>query len=107
MPTSPRVTEQQDITEDTFLQRVEQEIYRDIDSEYSSDAPLTDQTQSEKANNKIEGKSEPSRNIDGLRRVYEITCFIRLDDDKSLEGKLKCLIFILILSQTYCEPNSY
>ena len=27
--------------------------------------------------------------------------------DKSLEGKLKCLIFIPILSQTYCDPQSY
>jgi tetratricopeptide (TPR) repeat protein len=27
--------------------------------------------------------------------------------DKSLESKLKCLIFIPILSQTYCDPNSY
>ena len=27
--------------------------------------------------------------------------------DKSLEGKLKCLIFIPILSRTYCDPNSY
>src|SRR5512139_3880373 len=27
--------------------------------------------------------------------------------DKSLEGKLKCLIFIPILSQTYCDTNSY
>jgi TolB-like protein/Tfp pilus assembly protein PilF len=27
--------------------------------------------------------------------------------DKSLEGKLKCLLFIPILSQTYCDPNSY
>jgi tetratricopeptide (TPR) repeat protein len=27
--------------------------------------------------------------------------------DKSLEGKLKCLILIPILSQTYCDPNSY
>jgi tetratricopeptide (TPR) repeat protein len=27
--------------------------------------------------------------------------------DKSLEGKLKCLIFIPILSQTYCDPRSY
>jgi hypothetical protein len=26
---------------------------------------------------------------------------------KSLEGKLKCLIFIPILSQTYCDPKSY
>lgn len=27
--------------------------------------------------------------------------------DKSLEGKLKCLVFIPILSQTYCDPNSF
>jgi len=27
--------------------------------------------------------------------------------DKSLEGKLKCLIFIPILSQIFCDPNSY
>lgn len=27
--------------------------------------------------------------------------------DKSLEGKLKCLIFIPILSQTYCDPESF
>jgi tetratricopeptide (TPR) repeat protein len=27
--------------------------------------------------------------------------------EKSLEGKLKCLIFIPILSQTYCDPDSY
>jgi adenylate cyclase len=29
------------------------------------------------------------------------------DVGMSLEGKLKCLIFIPILSQTYCDPNSY
>ncbi|MEO5978888.1 MAG: tetratricopeptide repeat protein [Chryseolinea sp.] len=27
--------------------------------------------------------------------------------DKSLEGKLKCLVFIPILSQTYCDPQSF
>ena len=85
--TSPRGTEVQDITEDTFLQRVEQGIYIDIDTVYSSDAPLNDQTSSQKANNKIEGKEEPSKNIDGLRRVYEITCFMRLDDDPETEGR--------------------
>jgi hypothetical protein len=26
---------------------------------------------------------------------------------KSLEAKLKCVIFIPILSQTYCDPNCY
>ncbi len=86
--TSPRVTEVQDITEDIYRQRVEQGVYRDLDNfEYTSDAPLTDQTQSEKANAKIEGKEEPSKNVDGLRRVYEITCFIRLDEDAETEGQ--------------------
>ena len=84
--TSQRVTEVQDITEDVFLQRVEAGIYRDIDSDYTSDAPLTEQTRSQEANNKIEGKQEPSKNIDGLRRVYEITCFMRLDDDGETDG---------------------
>jgi tetratricopeptide (TPR) repeat protein len=36
---------------------------------------------------------------DRLQETYDV--------GKSLEGKLKCLIFIPILSQTYCDPNSY
>ena len=36
---------------------------------------------------------------DGLLETHNV--------DESLEGKLKCLIFIPILSQTYCDPNSY
>jgi len=86
--TSQRVCEQQDITEDIYLQRIEQGIYRDVDNaNYSSDAPLTDQTRSEVANNKIEGKAEPSKNIDGLRRVFEITCFMRIEEDPETEGR--------------------
>ena len=27
--------------------------------------------------------------------------------DKSLEGKLKCVIFIPVLSHTYCDPKSF
>ena len=96
--TAQRVTEVQDITEDTFLQRVEAGIYIDIDSEYSSDAPLTEQTQSEKANNKIEGKDMPSKNIDGLRRVYEITCFMRLDEDDKTKGQRAP--YILMIDET-------
>ena len=85
--TSSRVTEVQDITEDTYLTRIENGDYRDIDSNYSSDAPLNEQTRSEQANDKIEGKEIPSTNIDGLRRVYEITCFLRLQDDSVSDGK--------------------
>ena len=36
---------------------------------------------------------------DGLLETYNV--------DKSLEGKLKCLIFIPIISQTYCDTKSF
>lgn len=102
--TAQRVTEVQDITEDIFLQRVEAGIYRDIDSQYSSDAPLTEQTRSQEANDKIEGKKNPSKNIDGLRRVYEITCFLRLDDDEETQGRRAP--YILTIDETTSEVIS-
>jgi hypothetical protein len=85
--TSQRVTEVQDITEDIFIQRVEQGVYRDIDANYVSDLSTEEQTSSQKANDKIEGKSTTSKNVDGVRRVYEITCFLRLEDDYETEGR--------------------
>ena len=85
---SARITEQQDITGDIYLKRIEDGMYRDLDNAlYTSDAPLTDQTRSQEANNKIEGKEDPSKNIDELRRVYEITCFMRLDEDPETKGR--------------------
>ncbi|HEX6891567.1 MAG TPA: hypothetical protein VF141_12745 [Chryseolinea sp.] len=36
---------------------------------------------------------------DGLLETHNV--------DKSLEGKLKCLVFIPIISQTYCDPKSF
>src|SRR6187402_1991119 len=36
---------------------------------------------------------------DGLLETHSV--------DKSLEGKLKCLIFIPIISQTYCDSKSF
>ncbi|MDH4058368.1 MAG: hypothetical protein OEU76_06365, partial [Cyclobacteriaceae bacterium] len=36
---------------------------------------------------------------DGLLETHDV--------DKSLEGKLKCLVFIPILSRTYCDPRSF
>lgn len=36
---------------------------------------------------------------DGLLETHHV--------DKSLEGKLKCMIFIPIISQTYCDPKSF
>jgi TolB-like protein/Flp pilus assembly protein TadD len=36
---------------------------------------------------------------DGLLETHDVA--------KSLQGKLKCLVFIPIISQTYCDPKSY
>src|SRR6187455_1134465 len=36
---------------------------------------------------------------DGLLETHNV--------DRSLEGKLKCLIFIPIISRTYCDPKSF
>jgi hypothetical protein len=85
--TSARVTEVQDITEDIFKQRIDQGVYRDIDSDYISEIETDEITRSQKANNKIEGKEKPEKNVDGVRRVYEITCFLRLDSDSETEGR--------------------
>ena len=85
--TSVRVTEVQEITEDVFRQRIEQGIYRDIDAGYVPEVMDEHQTQSQKANDKIEGKSIPTKNIDGIRVIYEITCFLRLDEDTETEGR--------------------
>ena len=86
--TSQRAIEVQDITEDVYQQRIDQGIYRDLDNaNYTSAIELDEQTRSQRANDKIEGKSIPSVNIDGVRRVYEITCYERLDDDDETEGR--------------------
>jgi TolB-like protein len=40
-----------------------------------------------------------SNPYDGLLETHNV--------DKSLEGKLKCLIFIPVISQTYCDPTCF
>ena len=82
---SPRVTEEQDITQDIFEERIASGEYRDVEV-YKSELEPDTQTKAEKANNKIEGKEEPIKNVDGVRRVYEITCFLRLEDDTLTQG---------------------
>jgi hypothetical protein len=82
---SQRVTEQQDITQDTYEQHVASGEYRDVEI-FKADLDIDKQTKSEKANDKIEGREEPIKNVDGLRRVYEITCYLKIEDDDITEG---------------------
>jgi len=82
--TSQRVTEQQDISEWEFKQRIDRGLYRDINFIRTTSEP--EQTASEKANAKIEGKQFEDGE-DGLRRVYHIYTWLDLDDDDRTKGE--------------------
>ena len=83
--TASRVTEVNDITEDEFEVRVDSGMYKDINIYRTSQEP--DETKSQKANNKIEGKKSEEMNIDGVRRVFHIYTWLELEDDKHSKGE--------------------
>lgn len=83
--TSQRVTEVNDITQETFYGRVASKLYKDVDVVRASLEP--EESSAEKATNKIEGKKSSDMNVDGLRRVYHIYTWLELEDDKHSEGE--------------------
>lgn len=67
-----RKTHVQYITRIEYQKRVESGMYMDVDIMASPLPP--DESKSETANNKIEGRAQDSYNIDGLRTIFE--CYI-------------------------------
>jgi len=90
--TSQRVTEQQDISEWEFKQRIDRGLYRDINFIRTTSEP--EQTAAEKANAKIEGKQFEDGE-DGLRRVYHIYTWLELEDDNRAEGETAPYILMI------------
>ena len=82
--TAQRVTEVQAITQWEFDQRVARGLYRDINLTRATMEP--DETHSEKASNKVEGRKWQD-NEDGVRNVYHIYTYLELDDDKRTNGE--------------------
>ena len=83
--TASRVTEVQDITQEEYELRVQQGLYIDLDVYRAPMEP--DQSKSEKANDKIEGKKDIGENVDGVRRVYHIHTWLTEDEDKFSKGE--------------------
>ena len=83
--TASRVTEVQDITQEEYELRVKNELYIDIDVYRVPEAP--DESKPQKANDKIEGRSQKDENIDGVRRVFHIFTWLELEDDKFSKGE--------------------
>lgn len=70
---SPRATHVQEITRQEFDMRVKSGFYRDLDNTGSDASDPPEQSASQKANDKIEGKDETGYySDDGLRTIYEV-----------------------------------
>lgn len=98
LDSAERKTHWQDITADEFMSRVESGLYYDYElSKGSADRP--DKTDSEKANDKIEGRSDMAYNEDGLRTVYETYIKLQVEgDDLVPEGRMAPYIATVDLS---------
>ncbi len=75
-----RKTHVQYITALDYQQRVKSGMYRDVDLTPPSMEP--DASNAEKANNKIEGRTDTSYNEDGLRTVYEVYAMTAIGEDE-------------------------
>jgi hypothetical protein len=90
--TAQRVTEMQDITEWEFKRRIAQGLYRDVDFIRATMEP--EETHSEKATNKVEGRKYQD-NEDGLRRVFHIYTYLEIDDDKRTKGEMAPYVLMI------------
>ena len=79
--TAERKTHVQYITKLEYQRRVKNGMYRDVDLAAASMVP--DQSKSERANDKIEGRDGGSYNPDGLRTIFETACFYEIDGEVS------------------------
>lgn len=90
--TAQRFTEVDDISDFEFKQRVSSGMYRDTALTRATMDP--EMTGSQKATNKVEGKSEDD-NDDGLRRVYHVYTWLELEDDPITKGELAPYILMI------------
>jgi hypothetical protein len=82
--TAQRVTEVMDITDWELKRRISSGLYRDTDYVRATMEP--EQTRSEKATDKIEGK-KIDENEDGVRRIYHVYTWLELEDDSYTKGE--------------------
>ena len=82
--TAQRFTEMDDISEWDFQRRIDSGLYKDVSLSRATMDP--EPTASQKATNKIEGKSS-NNNDDGLRRVFHVYTWLELEDDPVTKGE--------------------
>ena len=76
--TSPRITHVRELTAEKVKEHVDSGFYTDV---FGITEQQIERSDSEKANDKIEGKDESGYNEDGLRVIYEVTCKWDVDEE--------------------------
>lgn len=82
--TAERKTRAYYITQQTYLQRVADGVYADVD--LTAESMVPERSKAARANDKIEGKDDSALNRDGLRLVYEVYVCGEYDWDDRSEG---------------------
>ena len=90
--TAQRAAEVHEITEWEYDRRIASGMYKDGTHVTSGQEP--EQTRSQKANDKIEGRKFQD-NEDGLRKVYHVYTWLELEDDKESGGKMAPYIMMI------------
>jgi hypothetical protein len=68
------------ITQYELERRTKSGFYRDLNLYPASLMP--DETDAERASDKVEGKTESGENVDGDRNIYEVYCYFEVEDDE-------------------------
>ena len=91
--TAERQTYAEPVTQLEFEDRVKDGMYRDITPLVHSQLP--EESESQKATDKVEGKEKYDfYNDDGLRIVYEVNLFVDMEGDKEGDGVVPYLVSI-------------
>lgn len=76
--TANRITHEKELTEEEINRLVDDGFYTDV---FGISDKEVEQSASQKANEKIEGKESSGYNEDGMRIIYEVTCNIDAEGD--------------------------
>ena len=90
--TAQRAAEVHEITEWEYDRRIASGMYKDGSHVTSGQEP--EQTRSQKANDKIEGRKFQD-NEDGLRKVFHIYTWLEMEDDKQSKGEMAPYIMMV------------
>lgn len=81
-----RITHRQKITQLEYERRVDTGLYREVEL---AAAPLPEETKAERANNKIEGRTQgDAYDDDGLRTIFEVYVECEIEDDSYSGGEI-------------------